>query len=65
MPNALSAHLIVVVSTNTMRCAHHEVGLGSLEKQKKLLLTTNNVSYMLEFAQRHQFGLFMVGIGWS
>ena len=30
--NALSEHLNVVVSTDTMRCALHEVGLESLEK---------------------------------
>ena len=34
--------------------ALHEVGLGSLEKRKKLLLAAKNVRCMLEFAQRHQ-----------
>jgi hypothetical protein len=33
--NVLSEHLNVVVSTSTVRCALHEVGLGSLEKHKK------------------------------
>jgi hypothetical protein len=31
--NALSEHLNVVVSTNRMRCALHEVGIGSLGKE--------------------------------
>ena len=30
--NFLIEHLNVVVSTSTVRCALHEVGLGSLEK---------------------------------
>ena len=37
--NTLSEHLNVVVSTNTTRHALHEACLGSLEKQKKSLLT--------------------------
>ena len=40
--NALSEHLNVVVRSNTMRHALHEVGLGTLEKHKKPLLTTKN-----------------------
>ena len=36
--NALSEHLNVVASTNTMRCALHEVGLGSLQKEWGMLL---------------------------
>ena len=50
----MSEHLNVVVSTNSVRRALHEVGLGSLEKQKKPLFTTKNVCYRLEFTQHHQ-----------
>ena len=52
--NALSEHLNVVVSTTTMRRAHHEACFGSIEKQKKPLLTAKNVRCMLKFAQHHQ-----------
>ena len=45
--NALSEHLNVVLSTNTMRCAIHEASLGSLEKQKTPLLTTKNECWNL------------------
>ena len=52
--NALSEQLNVVVSTNTVRRTLHEAGLGSLEKQKKPLLTAKNIRSRLEFAQRHK-----------
>ena len=52
--NALSEHLNTVVSTNIVRRALHEVGLGSLVKQRKSLLTAKNVCCRLEFAQRRQ-----------
>ena len=52
--NALSEELNVVVSTNTTRRVIYEASLGSLEKQKKLLLMANNVHCRLEFAQGHQ-----------
>ena len=52
--NALNEHLIVVVSTYTMRHALHEAHFGSLEKQKKPLLTAKNVHCKLEFTQHHQ-----------
>ena len=52
---ALSEHLNVVVSTNTVKCALHEASFGSSKKLKKLLLlTTKNVYCKLEFAQHHQ-----------
>ena len=54
MRNALSEHLNVIVSTDTVRRALHEASLGSLEKQKKSLLTTKNVRCKLKFAQRRQ-----------
>jgi hypothetical protein len=37
-----------------MRHALHKAGGGSLEKQKKLLLTAKIVRCRLEFAQYHQ-----------
>ena len=40
---ALSEHLNVIMSTNTLRRALHEACLGSLEKKNKPLLTTKNV----------------------
>ena len=52
--NALSEQLNMVVSTNTVRRTLHEAGLGSLEKQKKPLLTAKNIRSRLEFAQRHK-----------
>ena len=49
--NALTKHLNVVVSINTVKRALHEVGLGSsLEKLKHILLMAKNVQYRLEFA---------------
>ena len=42
--HASSEHLNVVLSTNTVSRAPHEAGLGSLEKEKKPLLTAKNVS---------------------
>ena len=42
------------VSTNTVRHALHKASVGSLEKQKQMLLTAKNVHCMLEFAQCHQ-----------
>ena len=52
--NAMSEHLNVVVSTNTIRRALHEIGLESLEKQKKPTLTAKKICCKLEFAQCHQ-----------
>ena len=43
MRNALSEHFNVVVSINAARHALHDAGLESLKKQKKSLLTTNNM----------------------
>ena len=77
--NALSEHLNVVVSTNTVRHALHEACLGSVEKQKKPLLTTKNVCCKLEVAQRQQDGtihdwyrvifsdeiMVTLGVGWG
>ena len=51
---ALSEHLNVAVITNIVGCALHEAGFGSLKKQKKLVLTTNNVHCGMEIAQRRQ-----------
>ena len=50
MRNALTKHLNVAVSINTMKHALHGVGLGSLEKLKHILLTAKNVHCRLEFA---------------
>jgi transposase len=50
MRNGLTKHLNVVVSINTIKRALHEVGLGSLEKLKHILLTPKNVQCRLEFA---------------
>ena len=44
-----------------MRHALHEVGLGTLEKHKKPLLTTKNVHCNL--LKVINFGLSMIGIG--
>jgi transposase len=46
--NALSEHLNVVVSTNTMRRALHEVGLGALEKHSSC---AKNVRCRFEFSK--------------
>ena len=54
MRNALSEHLNMVVSTNIVRCALHEVGLRPTKKQKIPLLMAKNVCCRLEFAQHHQ-----------
>ena len=54
MKNALCEQLNVVVRTNTVRRALHEVDLGSLEKYVLLLLIAKNACYTFEFAQRHQ-----------
>jgi len=51
--NALSEHLQVVMSTNTVRRALHEACLGS-SKNRTPLFTAKNVQYMFEFAERHQ-----------
>ena len=51
---SLYTRVVIWVSTNIVRRELHETCLGSLEKQKKSLLTAKNVHYMLEFAQRRQ-----------
>ena len=56
--NALSEQLNVVVSTNTVRGISHEAGLGSLEKQKKSLLTAKNMYSRLEFAQHKDWVVY-------
>ena len=54
MRNALSEHLNVIVSINTVRRVLYEVCLGQSEKQNKALLVAKHVCWTLEFAQCHQ-----------
>ena len=51
---ALGEHLNVVVSTNTMRRALHEAGLGHLRSKRSCCSQSRICFVGLEFAQCHQ-----------
>lgn len=56
-----------VANTNTMRCALHEVGLGSFKDWNQLVLMVKNMHCMLKFGNLLNvinIGLSMIGIGW-
>ena len=61
--NALSEHLNMITSTNTMRHALHEANIGSSKKQKKSLLMTKNVLADWNLLNVVKIGLSMIGRG--